>query len=92
MKCIGHLLDLNPTVVVPGHGATGDKQILENMRRLHARLYETVEALYEDDLSDFEMKPQVVDALTDFQDWAGFNDEVGRMISHAYLQVEEDSF
>ena len=91
-ETLGHLLALEPALVVPGHGATGDTQILENMRRLHARLYATVEALYEDDLSDFEMKPRVVEVLKEFESWSGFEDEVGRMVSHAYLQVEEESF
>lgn len=89
---LGHLLALAPGVVVPGHGPTGDSRILEDMRRLHARLYQTVETLYQEDLADFEMKPRVVESLREFEGWSGFEDEVGRMISHAYLQVEADSF
>jgi hypothetical protein len=43
-------------------------------------------------MSDFEMKPQVAEALKDYADWSGFDEQIGKHISLAYLQIEEAEF
>lgn len=79
-------------VLVPGHGRTGGWEIVDANRDYMAILYGAVESLYDEDLSDFEMKPQIAEKLAGFNDWAGFEDELGKHISLAYLQVEEAAF
>jgi glyoxylase-like metal-dependent hydrolase (beta-lactamase superfamily II) len=79
-------------VLVPGHGRTGGWEIVAANRDYMATLYGTVESLYEEGLSDFEMKPQIAEKLTAFTDWVGFEDELGKHISLAYLQAEEAAF
>ncbi len=79
-------------VLVPGHGKTGGWEIVDANRDYMATLYGTVEVLFEEGISDFEMKPQIAEKLAAFKDWAGFEDELGKHISLAYLQVEEAAF
>ncbi|MEA3275415.1 MAG: MBL fold metallo-hydrolase [Pseudomonadota bacterium] len=84
--------DVSAEVLVPGHGPTGGWEIVDAYRDYMANLYGAVEFLYEEGLSDFEMKPKVAERLTAFKDWPGFEDELGKHVSLAYLQVEEAAF
>lgn len=79
-------------VLVPGHGRTGGWEIVDANREYMATLYGSVEVLFEEGLSDFEMKPQIAEKLAAFKNWAGFEDELGKHISLAYLQAEEAAF
>lgn len=84
--------DVAAKVLVPGHGRTGGWEIVDANRNYMATLYSAVEYLFEEGLSDFEMKPQISERLAAFKDWAGFEDELGKHISLAYLQAEEAAF
>ena len=77
---------------VPGHGPSGDKKIVESFRNYVVTLYSTVAELYEEGLSDFEMKDQVIAKLPEYQQWPGFDDEIGRHISLAILEAEKAAF
>ncbi|NQZ54450.1 MAG: MBL fold metallo-hydrolase [Piscirickettsiaceae bacterium] len=86
------MLATTNTYFVPGHGHSGDKAIVElNLEYLRI-LYDTVKTLYEDDLSDFEMKDLVIEKMDKFVDWYGFDLEIGRSISLVYLQIESADF
>ncbi len=77
---------------VPGHGKSGDKSRVEAYRRYLQILYREVGKYYEEGLADFEMKPMIVVSLKDYQGWNGFEDEVGRHISLALLEIEQAEF
>lgn len=51
-----------------------------------------VAELYENGLADFEMKTDVVTAVSAYQDQAGFEIRVGPHISRAYLEIEAEEF
>jgi len=80
------------TVFVPGHGPTGNIAVPQAFQRYLSILREEVAKYLDEGLSDFEMKPKVVEALAEFKDWVDFNAEVGRHISVAYLEVEAEMF
>ena len=82
----------NYKLYVPGHGPVGNKEIIESFRTYVVTLYETVAALYEEGLSDFEMKDKVVAKLAAYHDWPGFEEEVGQHISLAILEAEKAAF
>ncbi|HHC74996.1 MAG TPA: MBL fold metallo-hydrolase, partial [Thiothrix sp.] len=42
------MIDLSPEIVVPGHGQTGDKQILENYKQYLTVVYETAKTLMDE--------------------------------------------
>lgn len=84
---------LNAKTYVPGHGKSGSKEkvIVPFMEYLKT-IYAEVGKKYEAGMSDFEMKPYIVDKLKAYSDWSGFHDEVGKHISLAVLEYEQDSF
>ena len=78
--------------IVPGHGLTGNKEILNIYKNYLSTLYETVKTLRDEGLEDFEMKDKIVEKLADYKDWAGFDDEIGKHISLAVLEAEQAEF
>ena len=83
---------LNPAVVVPGHGKTGGTELLENYQTYLTTVYNNVSKYFEEDLSDFEMKPMIHKELSNYHDWPGYEEELGKHISGAYLEVEAAAF
>ena len=79
-------------VYVPGHGKTGGKELIEAMHSYFSTVYSGVKRLYEDGLSDYEMKDEISAALKDYSDWVSFDEQLGKHISFSYLQVEADDF
>ncbi len=79
-------------VLVPGHGHTGGWEIVDQNLDYFTTVYGSVQELFEEDVSDFEMKPLIAERLVAFRDWAGLDDELGKHISIAYLQVEAEAF
>lgn len=77
---------------IPGHGPSGGPEVIKPFCNYLQVLYEKVAELYDEGLSDFEMKDTVVESLSAFQDWPGFEDEVGKHISLALLEVEQAEF
>ena len=84
--------NLKPAVVVPGHGKTGGVELLDSYQTYLATLYKNVSKYFEEDMSDFEMKPIIPDELADYHDWSGYEDELGKHISGAYLEIEAAAF
>ena len=85
-------LERDATVYVPGHGPTGDRRVAETYRRYLSILRAEVAKQLDEGLSDFEMKPIVVEALGEFKDWVDFEQLVGKHIGQAYLEVEQELF
>ncbi|MCB1734038.1 MAG: MBL fold metallo-hydrolase [Gammaproteobacteria bacterium] len=89
---LDHALSLSPKVVVPGHGPSGGQEVIREYRAYLDALYTTVAKLYADGQSDFEMKDAVVTACDHWSGWAGFDDEIGRNLNRAYLEIEAAAF
>ena len=87
-----HAIDLGLKHYVPGHGPTGDVNIVKEQKRYLDVLYSEAGKYYEEGLSDFEMKDQIVEQLTDFHGWNGFDEQVGKHISLAILEIERAAF
>lgn len=83
---------LEPAIIVPGHGKTGGTELLDNYHIYLSTLYNSVGEYFEEDLSDFEMKPKIHAKLSGYHDWSGYQDELGKHISIAYLEVEAAAF
>jgi len=92
IAAIDYLLDKKYKSYIPGHGTAGGPDILSSYRAYLDTLRSTVKALYDEGKADFEMKPKVVQAVSAYQNWAGFDMRVGPHISRAYLEVEKDAF
>ena len=77
---------------IPGHGASGGPEVVKPFCDYLNILYEKVSELYEEGLSDYEMKDAVVESLSAYSEWSGFEDEVGKHISLALLEIEQAEF
>lgn len=91
IKAIKTILKLPLQVFIPGHGVTGNRKLPESSLAFLEVLYASVEKYFEKGMSDFEMKDQVITDLKKYQNWNNF-EEIGRVISHVYLEVEQASF
>ncbi len=91
IKAIKYMLELPVDTFVPGHGETGGKEIPLAALRFLEILYSSVKKNYDAGLQDYEMKAKVEADLAEFRDWFNF-DQLGKMISFVYQQVEFADF
>ena len=83
-------LALNAKVYVPGHGKTGTRKLVEEQKAWFDTLMPEVRRMYDEGMSDFEMKPVLVEKLKAYKDWAEFEANLGPMISLAILEIEQE--
>lgn len=77
---------------VPGHGPASGRTVAADYRDYLKALHAEVKKYYDQGMTDFDMKPKVAAALVRFKAWKDFEDQLGKHISLAYLQVEADAF
>ena len=90
MKAMDRALALDVAVVIPGHGDAGGKEILSNFKNFLNIIYSTSKTLLDDDLEPFEMKPAIVEKLKDYKSWDNFDGAIGKLISIAVLEAENE--
>lgn len=91
IEAIRYALELPVDIYVPGHGVTGGKEIPEASLMFLEALYASVRKYYDEGLQDFEMKNKIIADMAAYSDWFNF-EELGRLISFVYLQIEEEDF
>ena len=77
---------------IPGHGLVGDVAMPQKYRVYLATLRSRVGELSEEGMADFEMKPDVINAVSAYEEWVGFEQGVGSHISQVYLEIEAEEF
>jgi glyoxylase-like metal-dependent hydrolase (beta-lactamase superfamily II) len=85
-------LDSGATVFVPGHGPTGGTEVAERYRDYLTAVYETARYGVDEGMADFELRPLLMPKLEPWQQWAGFDIELGKHINGAYLEAEAALF
>lgn len=85
-------LELKLKHYIPGHGPSGTADVIEPFCTYLKTVYAKVGELYEEGLSDFEMKDAVVEDVSAYKDWSGFDEQVGKHISLAVLEIEQAEF
>ena len=85
-------LDYDIKVVIPGHGPSGGKEVLESFKQYLSTIYAAAEEAVEEDLEAHEVKSALAEQFGDYKDWPGFENEFGRHISLAILEAEDASF
>jgi glyoxylase-like metal-dependent hydrolase (beta-lactamase superfamily II) len=79
------------TIFIPGHGRTGGREVPEATLRFLEKLRASVSKHYKQGLADYEMKDAVIKELDEYRDWDSFN-ELGRVITFVYQEVEKENF
>jgi glyoxylase-like metal-dependent hydrolase (beta-lactamase superfamily II) len=90
MKAMDDALRLDVAVVVPGHGPAGGKEVLSGFRNFLNIIYDTSKTLRDEDMEAFEMKPVIVGKMKKFQKWESFDENIGKLISIAVLEAENE--
>lgn len=90
MKATDRALALNAKQYVPGHGKTGDRKLVEAQKAYFDTLMSEVRRLYDEGMSDFEMKPVIAEKLKAYKDWAEWDTNLGPQISMAILEIEQE--
>ena len=85
-------IDIGAKTYVPGHGPSGDKNIIIPFMNYLNIIYREVGIYSEAGLADYEMKPKMLSKLQNYFSWSGFKDELGKHISLAVLEYERDEF
>ena len=91
IKAVKSMLGTPATTYIPGHGHTGGRELPESLLRYYEALHAAVTKYYRQGLSAADMKEPVMKDLQVFKDWDDFN-ELGRVITYVYTQVEQDEF
>ena len=78
-------------VFIPGHGRSGGREVPESALQFLQRLNTSVTRYFKQGLQDYEMKDRIISEMSEYRDWHNF-DEMGRVISHVYQEVERDNF
>lgn len=85
-------MSLDVKVVVPGHGPTGDKEIIKPLHDYLNTIYSRANEMREEGLEDFEMKDKIAAEVTAYESWPGFEEGFGKHISLAVLESEQAEF
>jgi glyoxylase-like metal-dependent hydrolase (beta-lactamase superfamily II) len=92
IEAIDKIVGMNFRYYIPGHGQVGGADMPVLYRGYLTSLRSNVEALYDEGLADYEMKPQVAESMADYSDWPGFELRLGPHISRVYLEIEQEAF
>lgn len=79
------------TIFIPGHGRTGGREVPEATLRFLEKLRAAVSKYYKQGMADYEMKDAVIKDMNEYRDWYSFN-ELGRVITYVYQEVEKENF
>lgn len=92
LLAIDRILKTDSRIFIPGHGKAGDKTVALKYRKFIDTLRGTVAKHYESGMPDYEMKPIVVNELAEYKHWVRFEEHIGRLVSLAYLEVQDKAF
>ena len=90
MKETQRALAIDAKLYIPGHGKSGDRKLVEEQKAWFDILMAEVRRMYDDGMSDFEMKPVLVEKLKAFENWAEWDTNLGPQISLAILEIEQE--
>lgn len=79
-------------VFIPGHGKTSGPKAASDYRDFLSIIYETAKTGYEEGLADFEIRPQLLPKLEQWESWSGFEGQIGKLLNFAYLEAELAAF
>lgn len=84
-------LSLDVDKIVPGHGHTGGKNVLNYYHDYLSKVYNSVKEMREE-MEAHEMKPKIEEKVAEYKDWAGYEEELGKHISLSVLEAEQEDF
>ncbi|MBT6360164.1 MAG: MBL fold metallo-hydrolase [Candidatus Thioglobus sp.] len=93
ITALNYAVNLKLKNYVPGHGQTGSPEIaINSFLDYLAIVKQQAENGYEEDLSDYEIKPTALKKLHAYKHWAAFDEQIGKHIGKMLQEVEALDF
>ena len=89
---VDNILKINANIWIPGHGRTGDADMVKGYRDYLAAVYASARQAFNEDLDSSDVKPIALKATVKYKDWAGYEGEIGPQGAQAYMEVEAAEF
>jgi glyoxylase-like metal-dependent hydrolase (beta-lactamase superfamily II) len=89
---VDHILKLGASTWIPGHGKTGDADMVKDYRDYLAAVYASARQAFDEDMDSSDVKPIALKATVKYKDWAGYEGEIGPQGAQAYMEVEAAEF
>lgn len=80
------------THIVPGHGRTDGKPLLDDFHAYLDTLRASVKKYRDQGMTDFEMKDKVIADMARFRHLSGFNEMIGQHINRMHAELEREEF
>lgn len=95
VDALGQIAAMDIKTFIPMHGTPDDVKLINEGKEFLETIYTQVGVLYDEGLSDFEMKPKIMEM--DFMknvasQWPGYEDTIGKFIVVAIKEVEQAMF
>jgi len=91
IMAIKTMLEGSATIFIPGHGRSGGREVPTASLHFLEELHAAVTKYFKQGLADYEMKEKILRDMARYKHWNNFN-EMGRVISFVYKEVEADNF
>jgi glyoxylase-like metal-dependent hydrolase (beta-lactamase superfamily II) len=92
INSVDNILEINAATWVPGHGRTGDAEMVRAYREYLAAVYASAKQAFDADMDSSDVKPIALKATTGYKDWVGYEGEIGPHGAQAYMEVEAAEF
>ena len=92
MHAIDEVIKIDATVWVPGHGKTNGKSMLKDFHNYLSSIYATAKKAFDDDLDSSDVKALLLKETSNYKSWSGYDDEIGKHGTQAYMEVEASEF
>ncbi len=92
MAACDKILQVDANTWVPGHGPTGNSDIVKHYRHYLSLIYDAAKKAFDDDLDSSDVIAISSKTTAAYQHWAGYEDELGKHGAQAYAEIEEAEF
>jgi len=92
INSVDKILEINAATWVPGHGRTGEADMVKAYREYLEAVYASAKQAFDSDMDSSDVKPIALKATAKYKDWAGYDDEIGPHGAQAYMEVEAAEF
>ena len=92
INSVDNILKIKASTWVPGHGRTGNADMVKAYREYLAAVYASARQAFDEDLDSSDVKPIALKATAKYKGWAGYEGEIGPQGAQAYMEVEAAEF
>jgi len=92
ISAVDKISEVDASTWIPGHGPSGDATILKAYRDYLQAIYSSAQKAFDDGLDSSDVKAISLQATKKYEDWSGYNEELGPQGAQAYLEVEAAEF